>query len=730
MTAELRLQILGPLRVWRDGVEADAGPRQQAYLLALLLARAGRPTGTSELIDLIWDADLPSTAVNILQKYIGMVRRVLEPSLPARRTGGYVRRRGDGYQLDADAGVLDLVEFRELVASARVAVPREALGFYARALGLWHGPAGAGPAHGPAAMALFGALEGEFFDACVAASELAVSLGRPGEVLGPLSLAAGMAPLHEPVQAGLMSVLAADGRQAEALTVFRSVRGRLAEDLGVDPGEVLQEAHRRVLRRRLPERRRPGGGAAVLRAPDPSPAGAVPFSRPDAQGPVGARPAVCGPEGAAPGLSGSAAYGRPADEPVGRGQERVVLRQAVASALVGDTGLVVVEGEPGAGKTLLLEEIGAEAGRAGARVLWGRCVEGGGAPRMWPWTQALVTLDQGQIWGLPAFPGPPGARGPAGSTAGASGHMDETPGSTGGAPGSTDAAGEARFLRHERVVTAVAEAAAQRPMVLLLDDLQWADGDSLHLFGHLAARLPPGVALIGAFRDRAPEPGPGLARMLAVTGRLSRHRRLRLGPLGTAATGELARRVTRRSLEPCADRGLHDRTAGNPFLIVELSRVVPGDGVLTADGIARADVPSAVRDLARDRIAGLGEEAVELLRIAAVIGRDVDLTLLARVAGLDVQTCLDRLEPVRALGLLAPSPGDPCTVRFPHELLREAIVRITPARALPRLHLRVAEALDPARAPGHVAYHLRAAGPLAAPAQAPIRELEDVTHCR
>src|SRR5689334_7207827 len=85
--AHLRFQILGPLRVWRDGVELNVGPRQQAYLLCLLLARVGRPVSTSELIDLIWDDNAPGSAVNVIHKYVGALRRVLEPTTSARTSG-------------------------------------------------------------------------------------------------------------------------------------------------------------------------------------------------------------------------------------------------------------------------------------------------------------------------------------------------------------------------------------------------------------------------------------------------------------------------------------------------------------------------------------------------------------------------------------------------------------------------------------------------------------------
>jgi hypothetical protein len=150
---------------------------------------------------------------------------------------------------------LDLVAFRELVdaAGADLAEHRReaALDGYVDALGLWRGAAGEGLAHGPSAMLIFAGLNDQFFEACVAAAELAVSLGRPESVLPPLHLAAAIAPLHEPVHASLIATLGAAGLQAEALSVFRTVRTRLAQDLGIDPGQTLEAAHRRVLSQNL-----------------------------------------------------------------------------------------------------------------------------------------------------------------------------------------------------------------------------------------------------------------------------------------------------------------------------------------------------------------------------------------------------------------------------------------------------------------------------------------------
>ncbi|MEU5785194.1 AfsR/SARP family transcriptional regulator [Micromonospora lupini] len=256
VSGSLRFQILGPLRFWRDGVEVNAGPRQQCCLLALLLARAGRPISVSNLIGLLWGEEAPASATNVIHKYVGTLRRLMEPSLPLRATGSYLRRHGDGYLFAPGPGTLDLVTFRELTGAARASLAvrdrDEALDRYVEALELWRGPAGDSYASGTAATPIFTALDREFLAACVSAAELAVSLSRPAVVLHHLRLAASMAPLNEPVQASLIAALGAAGHQAEALETFRTVRSRLADDLGIDPGSALEAAHRQVLTQTAP----------------------------------------------------------------------------------------------------------------------------------------------------------------------------------------------------------------------------------------------------------------------------------------------------------------------------------------------------------------------------------------------------------------------------------------------------------------------------------------------
>ncbi|WP_244875748.1 AfsR/SARP family transcriptional regulator [Winogradskya consettensis] len=239
------------MRIWRGDAELDAGPRQQRCLLALLLTREGLPITMGDLIDLVWGPESPTSAVNVIHKYIGMLRRLLEPDLALRSAGSYLLRHGNGYRFTAGPETLDLVAFRHAVARAKSHLgqdrPEEALGQYVEALRCCHGSTADGLADSSPAVATFARIDSEFFDAAVAAAEIALRVGRPAQILAPLKLAADLGRLSEPVHASLVTALSAAGHQAEALATYRRIRERLAEELGIDPGSDLQEAQRRAL---------------------------------------------------------------------------------------------------------------------------------------------------------------------------------------------------------------------------------------------------------------------------------------------------------------------------------------------------------------------------------------------------------------------------------------------------------------------------------------------------
>ncbi|WP_333778945.1 AfsR/SARP family transcriptional regulator, partial [Streptomyces sp. IBSBF 3136] len=247
----VRFAVLGSVRVRRAERELDlGGPRTQA-LLALLLLRAGQHVTVPEIVDTLWGSEPPRTAVNVVRRHVGLLRRLLEPGLPARAAGSRLVRGAGGYRLLTDGDDLDLVRFRELrEAAARAAAagpPARAAELFAEALAVWSGPVASGISEEVRARLPLGAVERERLATVREAADAALRAGLPGLVLADLRRAAAAHPLDEPLLARLILSLAATGRRAEALHAYRTACDSLADALGIDPGPELRDAHRTVL---------------------------------------------------------------------------------------------------------------------------------------------------------------------------------------------------------------------------------------------------------------------------------------------------------------------------------------------------------------------------------------------------------------------------------------------------------------------------------------------------
>ncbi|GAB7110122.1 BTAD domain-containing putative transcriptional regulator [Streptomyces phaeofaciens JCM 4814] len=247
-----RFTVLGPLRAWRGEIEFVLGPPKQRALLAFLLTQPGHPVAVHEIVDVLWGQNPPDSAVNVVHRHIGALRRCLEPELPARGTSRWLLRGSGGYRFEAGPDSLDLLRFRQLRERAGEALrPADATELLVEALNLWRGPAASGIPAEVRAHPAFGVVDGEHLATVKEAADLALEAGRElgSRVLVPLRQAAAHHPLDEALQARLILTLAATGHQAEALDVYGAVRSRLDEDLGVRPGPELQTAQRRVLTR-------------------------------------------------------------------------------------------------------------------------------------------------------------------------------------------------------------------------------------------------------------------------------------------------------------------------------------------------------------------------------------------------------------------------------------------------------------------------------------------------
>lgn len=247
MTHPLRFSVLGPLRAWRAGHELQLGPRKQQAVLAVLLMRSNAYVPVDYLVDAIWGANPPASAVNSVRIYIHRLRRLLDAGARAP----IVRSACGGYVLSADQHMLDLIEFEQRLATAdRARRAGDLLGFAShlrQGLTLWHGKA-LENLHSGWADQQRTRLERRRLSAIDAQAVASLDLGWYGAVLDELTEILCEYPLDERFRELLMVALYRSGRPAAALTVYQDAQRLLAEQLGVDPGPTLQKLYRRILR--------------------------------------------------------------------------------------------------------------------------------------------------------------------------------------------------------------------------------------------------------------------------------------------------------------------------------------------------------------------------------------------------------------------------------------------------------------------------------------------------
>jgi DNA-binding SARP family transcriptional activator len=247
----VRFEILGEVRALRAADVVDLGPAKQRAVLAVLLLQPGRPVPTHQIVDAVWGDEPPENGANVVQKYVAGLRRVLDPDRAPRTPGELLALTGSGYVLRTAETSVDAEEFQTELARAdthrRAGRAAEASQALRRALALWRGEALAGLT-GP----VFEAARTRLTEARATAwekwSEIEVSLGHHTAVIPDLSRLIEEFPLREGLRAQLMIALHQAGRQAEALATFRDARSYFLDEFGAEPGERMQEAHRKILR--------------------------------------------------------------------------------------------------------------------------------------------------------------------------------------------------------------------------------------------------------------------------------------------------------------------------------------------------------------------------------------------------------------------------------------------------------------------------------------------------
>jgi DNA-binding SARP family transcriptional activator len=248
MFADVRFEVLGPVRGWRGEAELPLGSPQQRAVLAMLLLARGRQVSLDGLVDGLWGARMPRSAAGTIRTYVSRLRGVC--AMATGRPDDLITSIGDGYVLRLGSAVLDLDLFDEWLRQARAARGHHEAAHAVRllrdALGLWGGDALAG-VPGPYADARRTSLRELQLAAMEQKLAAEVSLGEHTAAIAELRALVAAHPFREGFTELLMLGLYRSGRQADALEVFDAARRRLRGDLGIDPGPSLRTMHERVL---------------------------------------------------------------------------------------------------------------------------------------------------------------------------------------------------------------------------------------------------------------------------------------------------------------------------------------------------------------------------------------------------------------------------------------------------------------------------------------------------
>jgi DNA-binding SARP family transcriptional activator/tetratricopeptide (TPR) repeat protein len=676
----VRFRILGPLQVSEASGLVHLAPRPKA-LLARLLVDANHVVSTDRLIDDLWPDRPPRDGEGAVQNLVFRLRQAFAPSGAEE----VLITRDPGYLVIAGVDDLDASRFEHLVVDARLAVAagdgRVGGALLREGLGLWRGPALA-----EFTDLGFAALEAERLgelqrSATEDLHEAELELGRHGEIISELEAFVAANPLRERAWALLILGLYRAGRQAEALRAYQQLRGRLADELGIDPNPSLRALEQQILSQDpglewlAPEAAHPSGGFAL----------------------------------ALPPMAWRGHF-------VGRDDELEALQQSWKETTLGVLGVAVVAGEPGAGKTRLVSQFAQWASTHGAAVSYASCDEDltvaykpfldilgsyvANAP-IEVLTEHVASCGGELIRLVPAL-------------------ADRLPNVP--APISTEPESE-RYRLFEAVLRLLAAASSRQPLVMILENLHWADEATQTLTKWLLRTTNPmAVFLIATYRDTEGQDNPALDELLAEAARLDRTPcRLRLEGLDTEAVAELLADATGRDLDKrgvAFAASLQTMSAGNPFFVTELVAHFTELGVFEKDEEApwpqvldldELGAPQGISEVITARVARLPGATRPALEAAAVHGGEFSVSVIEQVLAVHDDSVVDALDAASEAGLISHSRGQ---FAFAHALIRKAIeAGVAPARRA-RLHRRVGEALEteqdlPLEA---LAYHFAEAG--------------------
>jgi predicted ATPase len=608
-------------------------------LLAILALPPVRAHARDKLATLLWGGLGEAEARASLRQALFMVRRAL-PGLPLLVV------EADNITLDPAVVEVDLVQFERRVADGTPSAFEEAAALY-------RGDLLSGLAVSEPAFEEWLLTERERYRelAIEALAKLLVhqrKVGSPESAVQTGLRLLALDPLQEPVHRTLMRLYVELGRRAAALRQYQACVAAMQRELGAEPETETKQLYQEILQRRPTETARPPSTAA---------APAQEFDHlPRIQSPLRHTPLI------------------------GRENELGRLRQALRDVGQGRESVIAVIGEAGIGKSRMVEEISADASAGGCRVLLGRCYESARILAFGPWVEALratlrpdILVGFDDVWRtelgrlFPELAVPDQSYAPT---------------------------GEGYMRLFEALAQLVRHVASYQPLLIVLEDLHWADEISLQLLSFLGRRLDGcSVMLAATVREEEIAGVPTLALVLDELDREGCLARVAVQPLSRADTAELVRVLAGRRAAADAVARLEEQvwklSEGNPFMIVETMRSLrDGTAIDAANSLA---MPERVRDVIARGLGRLSDRARDLVGVAAMIGREFEFPLLQAAGGLDANQAAEGVEELVRRRVVQ-SVGD--RFDFVHDRIREVADRqvLAPRRRL--LHERVAHAIE------------------------------------
>ncbi len=750
----IRITTFGTLQVERDGetvTESDWHTRQARQLLKILITERPQPVATDRLIDLLWPDSAPNAAATTLRSAINALRNVLEPDRKKRAPSKYIHTQSPGYAYRTHPDVwLDVEEFEQLlnqaanassnqpaspsVHASRITHHATSKELLTQAIALYHDDYLAADPYADWAAAERERLRERYFSARLALADEQAASGDYRAAIESARAVLARDPVRENAYQSLMRFQAQSGDSAAALMTYERARQILADELGADPSPLTQQWHARIL----------NGEVEATSSQFPASANqlsAVHQPTTSTQSPIFN---LSLPTTTLLPLLDERALGLF----VGRDDESARVQQALDGALAGSGQIFILDGEAGVGKTRLAYHILQQAGDADATVLSAACQaleqELPFAPLADALSRYLHALPENALRGLPAasliqlsqivpslrdrLPALPAPQ------------RDDVLGADDNRQRLID--GIVAFL------TTVTEASSA-PLALFIDDLQWADGDTLAVLSRLSQRvkaLPIFVLL--AYRSEELAENDDLATLLRALKRSGRCDALTVQRFTASGVQQFITHLTGQDAEQSGGfvQFLYEKTQGNALFVTETLRDLQerqqsedevdeeasgsaGHNLTEVDiteiGLsenARLGAVARLRDMLRrivnrwsrgerpplslrrnqrvqeiiiERIERLPDEALDVLQLAAVIGRDFSLDLLESASAGgdngDLGDPLDGLETLLRRKFLLERPDE--RLDFSHRVVHQVAYDSLSLLQRRRLHRRVAEAL-------------------------------------